>query len=128
MGAAVLDWPGLDHQVIVTTSADETARVWDPRDPGRELARFEGHTGRVWGAMPLDWPGLDHQVIVTTSADGTARVWDPHEPSQELVRFPLFGEGYSIAMLRPKTVVAGSSRGFAMFILDAADPLDNSQS
>ena len=46
-GVAALEWPGLDHPVIVTTSADGTARVWDPRDPGRELARFDGHTGAV---------------------------------------------------------------------------------
>ena len=56
---AVLEWPGLDHPVIVTASQDGTARVWDPRDPGQELARFDGHTatcnegwrcwsGRAW--------------------------------------------------------------------------------
>ena len=49
MGVAALEWPGLDHPVIVTTSDDGTARVWDPRDPGRELARFDGHTGSVGG-------------------------------------------------------------------------------
>jgi hypothetical protein len=37
-GVAVLDWLGLDHQVIVTISKDGSARVWDPRDPGKELA------------------------------------------------------------------------------------------
>ena len=46
-GVAVLEWPGLDHPVIVTTSRDGTARVWDPRDPSRELARFDGHT-ELW--------------------------------------------------------------------------------
>ena len=86
-GVAALDWPGLDHPVIVTASGDRTARVWDPRDPGRELARFDGHTGGVWGVAALDWPGLDHPVIVTTSEDGTARVWDPRDPGRELARF-----------------------------------------
>ena len=56
-GVAALDWPGLDHQVIVTASDDGTARVWDPRDPGRELARFDGHTGAVRGVAALDVAG-----------------------------------------------------------------------
>jgi WD40 repeat protein len=86
MGAAVLDWPGLDRQVVVTTSADGTARVWDPLDPAGELARFTSHSSDVMGAAVLDWPGLDHQVVVTTSADKTARVWDPLDPAGELAR------------------------------------------
>ena len=86
-GVAALAWPGMDHPVIVTTSVDRTARVWDPRDPGRELARFDGHTGSVYGIAALAWPGLDHPVIVTTSGDRTARVWDPRDPGRELARF-----------------------------------------
>ena len=86
-GVAVLDWPGLDHQVIVSASGDGTARVWDPLDLGRELARFDRHTDEVRGVAVLDWPGLDHQVIVSASGDGTARVWDPLDPSRELARF-----------------------------------------
>ena len=82
-----MDWPGLDHPAVVTGSVDGTARVWDPLDPGRELARFDGHTGDVMGVAALDWPGLDHPVVVTTSMDGTARVWDPLDPGRELARF-----------------------------------------
>jgi len=48
--------------------------VWDPHDPGRELARFDGHTGPVWRVAVLGWPGLDHPAVVTCSFDGTARV------------------------------------------------------
>jgi WD40 repeat protein len=73
--------------VVVTSSRDGTARVWDPRDPGRELARFDGHTSTVYGVAALDWPGLDHQVVVTVSNDDTARVWDPRDPGRELARF-----------------------------------------
>ena len=40
MGLVALDWPGLDHQLIATASLDGTARVWDPRDPSRELAHL----------------------------------------------------------------------------------------
>ena len=82
-----LNWPGLDHPVIATTSSDNTAQVWDPVDPEQELARFEGHTEQVWGVTALKWPGLDHPVIVTSSDDETARVWDPLRPDHELARF-----------------------------------------
>ena len=80
-GVAALEWPGLDHPVIVTTSSDGTARVWDPRDPGRELARFDGHTGGVWGVAALEWPGLDHPVIVTTSRTGRPGCGTPATPA-----------------------------------------------
>jgi WD40 repeat protein len=73
--------------VIVTTSYDGTARVWDPLDPSQELARFDGHTGEVWEAATLGWPDLDHQVIVTASGDRTARVWDPLDRRREPSRF-----------------------------------------
>ena len=106
---AALEWPGLDHPVIVTTSGDGTARVWDPPDPDQELARFDGHTDWVMGVATLVWPGLDHPVIVTTSGDGTARVWDPCDPGHELARFALFGEGYSVVVL-DRTWYAGECR------------------
>ncbi len=86
-GVAVLRWPRLDHPVIVTASADGTARVWDPHGQDRELARFEGHDGPVTAVASLMWPGLGHEVIVTASADATARVWDPLDAAQELARF-----------------------------------------
>ncbi len=44
---AALGWPGLDHPLAVTASADGTARVWNPREPDRELARFDGHADTV---------------------------------------------------------------------------------
>jgi len=116
---AALEWPGLDHPVVVTGSFDGTARVWDPRDPGRELARFDGHTGAVWGVAALEWPGLDHPVVVTGSADGTARVWDPRDPRRELAHLILFGQGDSAVGLNRTTLALASSRGFLVFELTA---------
>ena len=88
-GVAVLPWPGRDLPVVVTTSGDATARVWDPFDPQvPELARFEGHRDWVGGVAVLPWPGRDLPVVVTTSGDATARVWDPFDPQvPELARF-----------------------------------------
>jgi hypothetical protein len=87
VGVAVLEWPDPGHPVIVTAFRDGTARVWDPRGPGRALAPFDGYTYPVVGAAALEWPDLDHPVIVIASFEGTVRVWDPHDPGRELVRF-----------------------------------------
>ncbi|MGQ4616331.1 trypsin-like peptidase domain-containing protein [Nocardia sp. R7R-8] len=78
---AALARPGNRSPVVVTTSNDGTARVWDPYDPQlTQLAVFHGHTDWVGGVTTLPWPDRDHHVIVTTSGDGTARIWDPHQP------------------------------------------------
>ncbi|WP_280450360.1 trypsin-like peptidase domain-containing protein [Nocardia cyriacigeorgica] len=75
--------------VVVTTSGDGTARIWDPHDPElTQLAVFTGHTDWVGGVTTLPWPGRAHPVIVTTSGDGTARIWDPHDP--ELTQLAVF--------------------------------------
>ena len=98
-----------------------------PFDPGRELARFDGHTEVVWGAATLDWPGLDHQVIVTTSWDGTARVWDPHDPGRELARFDGHTEFVAgVAMLdwpgRDHPVIVTTSEDRTARVWDPHDP------
>ena len=95
-GVAALEWPGLDHPVVVTASRTGLPGCGIPVDPGRELARFDGHTGNVIGVAALQWPGLDHPVIVTTSVDRTARVWDPRDPGRELARF----DGHTVAVVR----------------------------
>jgi WD40 repeat protein len=109
-----LDWPGLDHPVVVTASFDETARVWDPQDPATELARFDAHTNRVRGVISMDWPGVGHPVVVTTSADGTARVWDPQRPGTELMKLPVFGTGYGIAVVGARKLAVATSRGLVI--------------
>jgi hypothetical protein len=120
LDVAVLEWPGRDHPVIVTCSADRTARVWDPADPGRELARFDGHTDAVFGVAVLEWPGRDHPVIVTCSG-GTARVWDPCQPERELGYLPVLGGGNAVAVLNRTTLAFASSRGFLVFDLISND-------
>lgn len=54
----------------IMTWEDRTARVWD-LDEGKEVRRYAGHGGPVWGV------GLNHDesLLATCSSDGTARVW-----------------------------------------------------
>ena len=55
----------------VTTSADETAKVWDLRD-GSMLFQLAGHSGNVIAAAFSD----SGDRIATLGEDGTARLWD----------------------------------------------------
>jgi hypothetical protein len=60
-----------DGRRIVTSSADNTARIWDVAS-GRELVRLSGHRNIVGVATFSP----DGRYIATASADNTARVWD----------------------------------------------------
>lgn len=62
-----------EGSILVTASADHTARVWS-LDKGQCLAVLQGHTGSV-SAVVVDQFG---RFAVTGSADGTGRVWDLH--------------------------------------------------
>ncbi|MCI0575684.1 MAG: WD40 repeat domain-containing protein [Chloroflexi bacterium] len=59
-----------DGSRIVTTSADNTARLWDA--DGHPLAVLEGHSALV--TMAAFSP--DGARLATASEDGTARLWD----------------------------------------------------
>ncbi|WP_280471056.1 WD40 repeat domain-containing protein, partial [Nocardia cyriacigeorgica] len=78
-GVTTLPWPGRAHPVIVTTSGDGTARIWDPHDPElTQLAVFTGHRGRVRDITTM--PGNDDRPLCVTSADdGTVQIWSPYE-------------------------------------------------
>jgi len=56
--------------LILTSSADDTARLWDLQT-GQELRRFIGHEG------PVEWAAFspDGKTILAGSQDGTARLW-----------------------------------------------------
>ena len=59
-----------DGKLVLTTSADNTTRLWDLQ-AGQELRRFTGHQG------PVEWAAFspDGKTFVTGSDDGTARIW-----------------------------------------------------
>jgi len=60
-----------DGTRIVTTSSDQTARVWDVAS-GKALAVLRGHDGVVESAAF----SADNMRIATVSRDRTVRVWD----------------------------------------------------
>ena len=62
-----------EGSVLVTSSADHTARVWT-LDKGQCRAVLQGHTAAV-NAVAVDVQG---RFAVTASADATGRVWDLH--------------------------------------------------
>lgn len=57
--------------LVVTTSEDSTARIWEART-GQSLTEFRKHTGIV-NSVAFS---RDGKKIVTTSLDSTARIWD----------------------------------------------------
>ena len=93
-----------DGSLIVTSSGDNTARVWDQR--GSLISELRGHTRSVSDAVFSS----DGTRIVTASADNTARVWDVYS-------------GRSLTELRghslPLNTAAFSPDG--QFILTAGD-------
>jgi len=60
-----------DRRLIVTGSADNTAKVWDAAS-GKLLRTLSGHGGPVLSVSFSP----DGRFIVTGSSDGTAKVWD----------------------------------------------------
>ena len=69
-----------DGTRVVTTSYDNTARVWDART-GAERAALRGHTDLVTAASFSP----DGKHIVSASKDGTVRIWDAGAGTQQMI-------------------------------------------
>ncbi len=64
-----------DGTCVVTTSSDDTARLWSVS--GRQLT-LRGHTADVTGSSSSN----DGRLVLTESEDGTARVWSRNSGAQ----------------------------------------------
>ncbi|HRI49401.1 MAG TPA: CHAT domain-containing protein [Pseudomonadota bacterium] len=90
---------------IVTTSEDQTARVWNA-ETGRLVAELRGHEARVRSATFSP----DDRYILTASEDSSARVWDA-ETGQLVADFQGHGDKVWNAMFSPdgRRVLTASS-------------------
>ena len=70
-----------DGKQVLTSSSDETARLWDVRQR-EEVLKFTGHTGSLRGAAFSP----DGKTVLTGGDDNTARLWDA-QTGLELKRF-----------------------------------------
>ena len=68
-----------DGQVLATTSADQTVRLWSLSNPTAEPRVLRGHKEGVIGVAFSP----DGQVLATTSADQTVRLWSLSNPTAE---------------------------------------------
>jgi WD40 repeat protein/tetratricopeptide (TPR) repeat protein len=93
-----------DGSLIVTASADGTARVWDSTSR-KEVANLKKHEGAVTSARF----SANGKLLVTTGADGLIIVWDTAkwQPTGEPIILP--GAAYSAVIGPTGQVVAASS-------------------
>lgn len=56
---------------LLTVGADAEVCLWDPRD-GREVRRYSGHSGRIWGSCIAP----DNRQIASAGEDGLVLVHD----------------------------------------------------
>ncbi len=101
-----------DGALIVTASADHTARLWDAQT-GLPVGHSFRHAGAVNSAV-LSEDGLR---LVTASDDGTARVWDVATgwPVSEPLRYAP-GIRYATFSLDLRHVVLAGSDGATRFV------------
>jgi hypothetical protein len=112
-----------DGRILLTTSHDRTARLWDVTDPAHPstTAVLTGHADNVNAAAFRP----DGKVIATASWDRTAKLWsiaDPHHPSQ-LATLTGHGDQVNAVAFSPdgRTLVTASTDRTAK-LWDVTDP------
>lgn len=95
-----------DGQYVVTSSGDQTARIWDGQS-GQLLGTLVGHSSGVNSARYSP----DGRYIVTGSGDQTARIWDVSPETRSAAELE------SLILCRTPARLQGEA-----IILDSVDP------
>ena len=112
-------------RLLATASYDNTARLWDLRDPARPAPLglpLTGHTSWVTSAVFSP----DGRVLATAGDDGTARLWnvaDPASPSP--IGGPITGGSgtiYLLAFSPDGHTVATANEDHTVRLWDVRDP------
>jgi len=103
-----------DGRWIASTSADQTARIWDV-ETGASLKTLSGHQGPVYSASFSP----DGALLVTAGADKTVRLWDALG-GRQLKQIPV-GEQtlYSVAFFPDGKRVAAAGLDRKIYLVDA---------
>ena len=72
-----VDWNKYEDNVFVTASVDKTIKVWDRRQPSRELVCLEGHEFAV---RRVKWSPHKPNVLASAAYDMSVRFWDTKAP------------------------------------------------
>ncbi|WP_328497349.1 XRE family transcriptional regulator [Streptomyces sp. NBC_00414] len=112
-----------DSRVLATGSNDDTARLWDVRDPHRprSLATLTGHTDKVSDVAFSP----DGRTLATASWDDTARLWDvrdPRHPRTTAVLRGHSGDVNALAFSRDGHALADASTDGTVRLWDVTDP------
>lgn len=83
MQVLTADWCKYNECMIATGSVDKSIKVWDVRQPQRELAVLAGHN---YAVKRVAWSPHSQSLLASCSYDMTVRVWDTAAPAAPLVR------------------------------------------
>jgi WD40 repeat protein len=101
-----------DGKTLVSASADNTVRIWDPI-AGRQIRSLSGHSGTVFG-LALS---ADSAWIVSAGGDSTIRLWD-RSSGRQLKQINAPGALYTVAIHPDGKTVAAAGIDRKVFVYD----------